>query len=283
MADIRITPASSVMAFTSSLGFKETFTQEVSGSITLYGSGSTGRTDIFSVDGNNGRLFSVSDDLSNSLFSVNTIAGLPVIEAFADNTVNIGKYGAYSFQALGNGNAGIGSGSVMFVSASGNVGIGTQNPPSILSLYRGSGVNAYLEVAGNGNTPGTTSMLYGQDSSNNGYVWNRSNSAIYFGTNNSIKMFLNSSGDFLIGTTTSVYSSGGRGLIQINGSSNALLSLTVGEVDTGYLYHTGTNMQLWNSKPGTLVFGTNNIQRMTITSAGDIGIGTTSPSKKLDL
>jgi hypothetical protein len=49
--------------------------------------------EVLSVDGVNGRLFTVTDDLSDSLFSVNTIAGLPVIEAFADNTVVIGKYG----------------------------------------------------------------------------------------------------------------------------------------------------------------------------------------------
>ena len=60
----------------------------------LYVKGSTSGADVVGVDGINGRLFTVTDDLSNSLFSVNTIAGLPVIEAFADNTVNIGKYGS---------------------------------------------------------------------------------------------------------------------------------------------------------------------------------------------
>jgi len=60
----------------------------------LYVKGSTSGADVVGVDGVNGRLFTVTDDLSNSLFSVNTIAGLPVIEAFADNTVNIGKYGS---------------------------------------------------------------------------------------------------------------------------------------------------------------------------------------------
>jgi hypothetical protein len=59
----------------------------------LYVKGSTNNSDVFAVDGINGRLFTVTDSLSDSLFSVNTIAGLPVIEAFADNTVVIGKYG----------------------------------------------------------------------------------------------------------------------------------------------------------------------------------------------
>jgi hypothetical protein len=101
MPDIRIVPGSSTMSFTSSLNYIEKITQDPSGSLTLYGSGSTGRTELFSIDGNNGRLFSVSDDLSDSLFSVNTIAGLPVIEAFADNTVKIGKFGAEAIKVSG--------------------------------------------------------------------------------------------------------------------------------------------------------------------------------------
>jgi hypothetical protein len=111
MADIRITPGSSIMAFTSSLNFKETLTQDASGSLVLQGSGSLNRTNIFAIDGNNGRLFSVDDDLSDSLFSVNTIAGLPVIEAFANNTVVLGQYGA----------------NVLVVTGS-NIGMGIANP-----------------------------------------------------------------------------------------------------------------------------------------------------------
>lgn len=103
MPDIRITPSISTMAWTSSLNFKETITQDVSGSLVLYGSGSTGRTTLFGVDGNNGRLFEISDDLSDSLFSVNTIAGLPVIEAFADNRVVMGEYGKNAFTVSGSG------------------------------------------------------------------------------------------------------------------------------------------------------------------------------------
>ena len=50
-------------------------------------------SDVLAVNGVNGRLFTVSDDLSNSLFSVNTIAGLPAMEVFADNKIVLGKYG----------------------------------------------------------------------------------------------------------------------------------------------------------------------------------------------
>lgn len=49
-------------------------------------------SEAFYIDGVNGRLFTITDDLSDSLFSVNTIAGLPVIEAFADNSVKLGPF-----------------------------------------------------------------------------------------------------------------------------------------------------------------------------------------------
>jgi len=69
---------------------------QVSGTVNVVnfrGSGSLTTSSIFTVDGAAGRLFSVNDSLSGSLFSVNTIAGLPVVEAFSDNTVRIGQYG----------------------------------------------------------------------------------------------------------------------------------------------------------------------------------------------
>jgi len=59
----------------------------------LRGSGSA----VFSVDGTVGRLFQIDDSLSGSLFSVNTAAGLPIIEAFSDNTVRIAQFGQRAF------------------------------------------------------------------------------------------------------------------------------------------------------------------------------------------
>ena len=69
--------------------------------LTSYVSNVTG-LDRFSVDGANGRLFSVTDNLSGSLFSVNDIAGLPIIEVFDDNTVVMGAYNRNDFVLTGN-------------------------------------------------------------------------------------------------------------------------------------------------------------------------------------
>jgi len=82
----------------------------------IIGSGSG----VFTVDGTSGRLFSVDDSLSGSLFSVNTAAGLPVIEAFSDNTVRIGQFGRRA----------------LFVSQSA-IGIGKE-----------TGINGVLDISG---------------------------------------------------------------------------------------------------------------------------------------
>jgi hypothetical protein len=65
----------------------------ISGSIlTVVGSGSN--QPIFTVQGSQGELFSVTDSLSGSLFSVNDISGLPILEVFSDNTTLVGNYQA---------------------------------------------------------------------------------------------------------------------------------------------------------------------------------------------
>jgi hypothetical protein len=69
------------------------FDTSISGSIlTIYGSGST--NPVFTVQGSQGELFSISDSLSGSLFSVNDISGLPILEVFSDSTTLIGNYQA---------------------------------------------------------------------------------------------------------------------------------------------------------------------------------------------
>jgi hypothetical protein len=60
--------------------------------LTVVGSGNSTTSPIFSVQGSSGELFSVSDSLTGSLFSVNDISGLPIVEVFSDNTTLMGSY-----------------------------------------------------------------------------------------------------------------------------------------------------------------------------------------------
>ena len=86
--DILIIPGESEIQFSGSAVHKTQLQVQPSGSVTIEGSGST----LFQVEGARGSLFTVSDVMSGSIFSVNTVAGLPVIEAFSDYSVIIGPF-----------------------------------------------------------------------------------------------------------------------------------------------------------------------------------------------
>jgi hypothetical protein len=58
--------------------------------VIIQGSGSS--QPVFTVQGSQGELFSITDSLSGSLFSVNDISGLPILEVFSDNTILQGSY-----------------------------------------------------------------------------------------------------------------------------------------------------------------------------------------------
>ena len=120
----------------------------------------TGDT-LLRADGTNGTIFSVTDDLSNSLLSVNNSAGIPVLEVFADDSVVMGQYGSGDF-VLRNNKIGIGTtnpvnklsvigaasiGSTGYnvnapsngLIVEGSVGIGTSSPTSKLHVYDNGG------------------------------------------------------------------------------------------------------------------------------------------------
>jgi len=133
-------------------GANITGSSSVSGALSIISSGSS----LFTVDGAAGRLFSVDDSLSGSLFSVNTIAGLPVIEAFSDNTVRIGQYGKRGLY-VSQSSVGIGKETALNASLdvsgsatiSGSLRISLE--PSASSTFRiSSGSNTLLNV----NSPG---------------------------------------------------------------------------------------------------------------------------------
>jgi hypothetical protein len=75
--------------------------------------GSTSGDSVLKVDGTNGTLFEVVDDLSDSLMSVNDAAGLPVFEVFADNHIVAGRYNQNDFYLNTNGNLGLGTASAL--------------------------------------------------------------------------------------------------------------------------------------------------------------------------
>jgi hypothetical protein len=132
-----------------------------------------------SFSGSAGQLFSISDDLTGTIFSVNDISGIPSIEVNADGTVSLAEF-------------------------SGNVGVGISNPSNKLHVY---------------NDVGSAGV------------------AAKIGTNH---------GALTIGSTTT-----------------SVLATTEGAIP--------------------LALGTNATERVRITNSGEVGIGTDSPSSKLDV
>jgi hypothetical protein len=95
-------------------------------SLVVNGSGSV----LLDVQGSQGQLFSITDSLSGSLFAVKDISGMPVMEAFSDNTARIGQFGQKA----------------LFVSQS-RVGIGKE-----------TALNANLDVSGSATVTGSLSV-----------------------------------------------------------------------------------------------------------------------------
>lgn len=87
--NLTVTGNTNIRAFSATSGTISGSGQNI---LTVVGSGNSTTSPIFSVLGSNGELFSVSDSLTGSLFSVNDISGLPIVEVFSDSTILMGNY-----------------------------------------------------------------------------------------------------------------------------------------------------------------------------------------------
>jgi hypothetical protein len=129
---------------------------------------------IFNVEGTNGSLFGVTDNLSGVLMSVNTIAGLPVLEVNSDYSVTAGRFNQNDFVISSGGNVGIGTASpVHKLQVEGNVaseGLYLKQSDSsyrLISsnsindvLFNGLHIKANYSVGVNGQRGSTLGMSY---------------------------------------------------------------------------------------------------------------------------
>jgi hypothetical protein len=190
----------------------------------------------------------------------------------------------------------------------GNVGIGTSSPSDTLHLER-NGVSVYNSTRYT-NSNSTANFYVGVGGSNvangslqnNAYVYNAGASALIFGTSDTERMRISSGGLVGIGTspayTLDIYKSGGA--LRIYNTSNpsalATYSKDLGAIITSYYSASGSPFTrtmdiVSNADAGaesqmrflTATSGGNPAVALAITSGGNVGIGTSSPSAALNV
>ena len=121
-------------------------------------------------------------------------------------------------QGSGSADAAVTVSEKMRIDSSGKVSIGTTSATELLNIAAGSSDGAGIEMAGNGTTVGSTSLFVGHGSTNNGYVYQRANSPLIFGTNNIERMRIDSAGTMFHRTATPTLHSATTGIVFENGS-----------------------------------------------------------------
>jgi hypothetical protein len=214
------------------------------------------------------------------LVSRNT-AGNSYIQS-QNSTCLVGTYDNYSMQFLTNNTE------RMRIDTSGNVGIGTSSPTTKLQVNGGVAINgATFPSSGVGMEliwDGTQSVVQSYSRSGGAYqpLW-LDGSFVRVNTNGTEKMRIDSSGNVGIGITTPV-SYAGYGNLTVNGTSGGTLTLrNSANTNSSEMAATASEVYLKSVAATPLWFGTNNTEKMRIDSSGNVGIGTSSPSQKLDI
>ncbi|MET0646101.1 MAG: hypothetical protein ABW208_05720, partial [Pyrinomonadaceae bacterium] len=212
--------------------------------------------------------------------------GAPRIATFAALALlSLCLPGAASAQWVTSGNT---------TSTTNNVGVGTSTPAQMFHVHGPSIVaGTRVTTAGTGSTY-NDGVNFGYDESYGATIWNREATPIVFSTGNLERMRLDAAGNLALGSNSTAEKLGVRGMVGLYPQTWATPT-TRGM----FMFHNGSRAQLWafdyaNGAGDTLLLagsqlefmtyvGASGAQRMVINSAGNVGIGTTTPGRRFEV
>jgi len=265
--------------------------------LVVNGSGSV----ILDIQGSQGQLFSVTDQLSGSLFSVNDISGMSILAVSSDDSVKLGTFSKEAIKVSGSNATITGS---FTGSLSGSLfGTASWANNATTSSYILNAVSASFASTASfvtnafvqgGNSFGTTALLGTNDVRD-----------LQFETSGSVRITIGSSGNVGVGTTSpnslfSVFTNSatiprvGRFVQANSGVSTigALQSVNAAAggsaIDAGHWTESATD---WifrgygnvSRAENDDVNGSGAVFKFGITAAGNVGINTRSPNARLDV
>jgi hypothetical protein len=233
-----------------------------------------------------------------------TSAQFAYVRFVNDNTTGqdwrIGTYGTNNLSFVNTTSSTI----PLVLDSSGNLGIGTTTPTTILQASLSSSSTG-LVVAGSVPTivlydsSGTTGAGFLGQLNTTTYLYNQEAGPMLFGTSNVEKMRLDASGNLGLGVTPSAWVAGSSALEQ---SAGAIYSISSGTWDlaqnaynsaTGLryrnttlasLYRQTSGQHVWYNAPsGTAGNAITFTQAMTLDASGNLGIGTTTIGSRLTI
>jgi len=250
---------------------------------------------VFSVEGTQGSLFSVDDNLSGSLMSVNDVSGLPILEVFSDDRLVVGTYNSNALVVTGS-RVGIGtnvpiaklqvsgniSGSSFTSSVSNGVGFLGTSSFSVTSSYALSALTASFALnasgggGGSGTVTGSTNYIskFTSGTSVGNSVIYETGSNIGIGTTipNS-KLNINSSGSLVSGSV----------VFSVEGTQGSLFSVDDNLSGSLMSVNDVSGLPILEVfSDDRLVVGTYNSNALVVTGSR-VGIGTNNPIAKLQV
>jgi len=179
------------------------------------------------------------------------------------------------------------------INSSGRVGIGTSSPSGLLHI---SGDTCQMHFTDEDDSSSSRIYMSGSTFAIDADHGNsKSNTVLAFRVDDSERMRINSSGNVGVGTSSPnvsgfntdarvlTISGPKRGVLELRGNTQAADSIGVIRFFSANNNEAEISSVADSNFNGDLRFTTNGSERMRIDSSGDVGIGTTSPSKKLQV